>query len=725
MILIKKDSLVDGLLELSDSIDETLSNLDENSSVQQQQKSSIKDDIDKAIKDANDYNDKYKVVDVDEQQEQEERKQGVLDELSNLGEQAEKDAKSLDEAVGSENINELLEGNASEETKEESKDSLVEWLRDRVTGNESTSNTQKVVDKVGEDTINNALDGNLTEEDKQALLDVGKEEGLNAAQDLYNNKDGIVDGVKDKINEKKDSNDQEEKDKKTLTTDMENLTGSMTSLASMFSNTANGLSSDLRLVNSNYLEVLTLMANLLSGNYVEFNDISEKDTEKDYDGKVRNSINYGDISGDTNVGGISGEMALEFDYDMEGKYTSTLGDKELVSKTYETRCVARECINRGHVEGKKDNIGGITGNMEVGTIISCENYGPVSADKSTCIGGIVGMSSGTVKSCYAMCSFTGEMYIGGIAGKGYKIIDCYTLVEIRGAQSSYGTIAGYADMKLKANLTGIEDNTKLSDTGEEEEDPDCHIKGNFYVHDSVGAINGISYAGFAEPIEYSKLIEDENTPDDFRELKMTYVADGVTVGEVRFIYGEGLDTSLIPNVPFKEGYAGYWPEYDYSQLFFSDTLEAIYTARGVTLETEKHRVDSEMPVVLVEGSFDDASTISFEEYTAGDTPSGTVEAWQLKITGNHDKDNAFVLHYYEPETNLFTRIIIYVLDANGEWQKVAATQSGSYMMLNGTGDEMIFAAVKAPSPLFMILAGSAVLILFVALFIALKKKKNH
>ena len=80
-------------------------------------------------------------------------------------------------------------------------------------------------------------------------------------------------------------------------------------------------------------------------------------------------------------------------------------------------------------------------------------------------------------------------------------------------------------------------------------------------------MDGISYQDKAQAIAYDQLLEQEGLPKPFRELKLSFVADGKTVAELPFTYGGSIDPADLPEVPEKRGYSGSWAPYDYSFFF--------------------------------------------------------------------------------------------------------------------------------------------------------------
>ena len=77
------------------------------------------------------------------------------------------------------------------------------------------------------------------------------------------------------------------------------------------------------------------------------------------------------------------------------------------------------------------------------------------------------------------------------------------------------------------------------------------LSGNTFTSDSLGALDGISYAGKAEPVDFDALCSAEGVPALFSQLELTFVADGVTVAVVPFQYGEGVES--LPEIRRRRG----------------------------------------------------------------------------------------------------------------------------------------------------------------------------
>lgn len=127
-------------------------------------------------------------------------------------------------------------------------------------------------------------------------------------------------------------------------------------------------------------------------------------------------------------------------------------------------------------------------------------------------------------------------------------------------------------------------------------DADAAVSDNTFTSERLGALDGISYAGHAEPVDFDTLCTTPGVPESFSRLELTFVADGVVVEVVPFQYGEGID--VLPEIPAKKGCSASWPDLDYTYLTASQTLEAEYTPYTSALTD-----GGELPEILVDGSF--------------------------------------------------------------------------------------------------------------------------
>ena len=101
-----------------------------------------------------------------------------------------------------------------------------------------------------------------------------------------------------------------------------------------------------------------------------------------------------------NVGGIAGTMGVEnlLDPEEDNKDEGT----SLLRTSYTVSAVLIGNINEGSITAKKDMVGGIVGQEELGLVTACESYGDVTGVNQ--VGGIAGAASAKLRSNWAKCA---------------------------------------------------------------------------------------------------------------------------------------------------------------------------------------------------------------------------------------------------------------------------------------------------------------------------------
>lgn len=430
-------------------------------------------------------------------------------------------------------------------------------------------------------------------------------------------------------------------------------------------------------------------------NYTE--DISKIDTKSQTEGKVANSTNKGLVKGDINVGGIAGAMAVEKSFDPEDDL-EIKGDKS-INFVFQTRAVLRSCRNVGKVEAKKDSAGGVVGLMQLGYVVDAVSEGRVASESGNYVGGIAGKSNSLIRSSYAKTFLSGGDYIGGIVGEGKDIIDCRALIEIEEGKDYRGAVAG-----------------KVQSSGQ--------VRGNYYVADDLGAIDNISYAGKAEPLVYKDFITLEGMPKSFSELAVYFMVKDKLLEKVQVTYGEAFDLAKLPEVPYKENYYGKWEDFDKQCILFDVYVDAIYSLLVTTLESEQ-QLDHAMPIVLVEGLFNETDKLVVENLSEDKTEDNTsIEEWHVVIP--EDSNEMHRIRYLAPDQN---KTLTLEIKEGDSWKQRTYQRDGKYIYFDVTAHEVIWrmTSVEGPSYIKKMIIGGAISILIVggSIFFYRSKKKNR
>ena len=423
-------------------------------------------------------------------------------------------------------------------------------------------------------------------------------------------------------------------------------------------------------------------------------DISDDGGEEEARGRVANCKNAGEVSGDINVGGIVGSLAIEYDFDPEDDIKNS-GDRTL-KYTYKTKCTIVRCKNEAEVAAKKHNAGGIAGLMDFGSVYLCENRGSVATTDGDCTGGIAGKSSGTVRKSMAVCSLDGGDYVGGIVGRGQTVSDCLALVHVGDAGRYVGSVAGDAE------------------TGD--------LAHNRFVGKTLGGIDDVSYTDVAEETDIDTFCEAaKQMLDADVTFALTFVCEDKIVAVVPFVYGEAISETLIPAVPAKDGYYGRWDTYDYTAPLYSAKLEANYY-RDVKMVVSDLTRESK-PILFVSGSFDDAATVSLAE--TDEVPSG-LHGRKIfagyKASVSAAAADSYTVRYL-PQTEKHRELYAVYGD---KCEKVKYRAFGSYLEFSvPTADFALYEVQTDVFPFVLGGAGGAVLLFGICLLAAHRRRRKR
>ena len=486
---------------------------------------------------------------------------------------------------------------------------------------------------------------------------------------------------------------------------MDALLDSGDALNALLSDSADTLIADLKAVNNQFRSITNLIRSEKSDWNQDqskskedqirdhFQDLSDScDPAKQHDGRISASENKGEITGSTNLGGIVGSVGIEIDFDPDGDVTKA-GDYSL-NFHYQARALLTGCTNSGTITGRNDYAGGIVGQAYIGQITDCQSYGAVSTDGSY-VGGIAGRSDSSIRLSWAKCTLSGEDYVGGIAGYGKTLSDCRSLVTVDGGAYT-GAIAGDVD-------------------------EDGSVTGCLFTHETLGAIDGISYAGKAEPAAFDVLCAGDTVPKTFSQMELTFRADGKAVAVVPFQYGRGIDS--LPEIPAKKGFSAVWPDLDYTHLTASQTLDAVYTPYTSSLTDDTQT----LPQILVDGSFSSRATVSHtSEPVSWTDAKGSARTGTAVTVTVDDPDMAaisYTVHYRLPEDG--KRYDLWVKTENG-WETQDSTVDGSYLLFTSDRETVTFCVQeRTASPLLWVLLAVLILLALMLVVIRIRKKRGR
>lgn len=417
-----------------------------------------------------------------------------------------------------------------------------------------------------------------------------------------------------------------------------------------------------------------------------FLDVSDEDIEETTQGKIANCCNFGGVEADRCTGGIVGAMAVEYAKDPE----DDLEKPDSLNFTYRTKAILEACVNEGKIVGKKDCVGGIVGLSELGTVYLCENYGDAESTGGNYVGGVAGKSESSVRKCFAKSTLTGKRYIGGIAGKGDILTSCYASVRIVGDEYT-GAVCG--DAEALTNLLM-----------------------NFYVDAGLGAVDGISYSGKAEPVAFADLTAAETpdfdalgaavtVPDKFVRFTVTFVADGETVAVEDVQYGDPVSVLRYPEIPAKAGQFGKWQVIEAETVTENLTVECEYRPYITLLAGAEKDASGKLPLALAEGEFTDGAVlhITSGSVTPPEKKGGVSKVYNLSLTGTDLESGDSVTFRLLNDGRGRVTAWQYT---GGEWKALSLTERGKYLLIEVTGADSTIClhyALGGASPLWWLL----------------------
>ena len=488
-----------------------------------------------------------------------------------------------------------------------------------------------------------------------------------------------------------------------ITASRNNLSGNLTdigniidSLNSTSTNNVQALVNDIRAITAQMNKIGQTLSgasqNVTTDPDDVISDVSDEDTEDDVEAKVDNCVNNGSVSADINAGGITGAMARENDLDPEDDYT--VDGSQSLNFTFKTRVVVRDSVNYGEVSAKKTCAGGIVGSMEMGSAIECYGLGAVSAEDASCVGGVAGSSKSVIRDSAAKCRISGSKQVGGIAGSGTTIENCRVMVVIDDATEQMGAVAGSVEDPLGGDVTG-----------------------NTFVDEGCAGIDGVSYAGIAEPMSYEDFLQQDGLPAAFSTLTLRFMDEDTMVAQCEVPYGGSLADEDVPVVPAKEGSYGEWDTTDFSNITFDMTINAEYSQLVTARESGAER--DGRAILLMEGSFATTEALTLTESSDAPTAVGTyLESWTFDPEG----DVSHTMRYLAPDGP--DNVEVYLQTPDG-WQKAETTVDGSYLKFTAPAGTTGLAAFRLPAskvPLIAACAGGAAALVLVLVFLRKKRK---
>lgn len=477
----------------------------------------------------------------------------------------------------------------------------------------------------------------------------------------------------------------------TLFTELKNLSASVnvlldTTVSDLLVNDLRAVSDQLFRTFGVFLDLADTASDVSTDPETYRDDVSVE--EKSYStGVTEMCRNSGRITSDYNAGGIAGNISVEVAFDLEDDlHLSGIFTKSAKHLIY---AVLADCESYGTVETKYAGAGGIVGNMDYGLIRNAVSGGVVMSTDGDYVGGIAGYSAGTIDHCMARVRLSGKNYIGGIAGRGSMITGSFTITEIGGASERVGAICGAFDGEVLENYFCT--------------DPDSPL---------CGGIDGISYAGKAEPVSYDELLEKTGDAALFSDTIVTFVKDGETIAQLHVPFGGAIDVADIPVVADRDGMYWVWDSFDRTAIYANTTVGGKYCAPRTTIATEE-----EIPLFLVEGSFYAEQKLTATEWTPDFAALGILDevtdyaAYKLSVNDYDSELLVRMRHDASGRLYLFRDGVLDKLSftVDGTYIVFTVPNNASIVFIDGRLNNHTTAILVCASAVFLAIAGGIVI----------------
>ncbi|MFR7894420.1 MAG: hypothetical protein ACLU38_10500 [Dysosmobacter sp.] len=315
------------------------------------------------------------------------------------------------------------------------------------------------------------------------------------------------------------------------------------------------------------------------------------------------------------------------------------------------------------------------------------------------VGGIAGRSDSSIRLSWVKCSLSGEDYVGGIAGCWQNALRLpQSRVTVDGGAYT-GAIAGDVD-------------------------EDGSVTSCLFTHETLGAIDGISYARKAEPAAFDALCAGDTVPKTFSQMELTFRADGKEVAVVPFQYGRGIDS--LPEIPAKKGFSAVWPDLDYTHLTASQTLDAVYTPYTSSLTDDTQTFPRSWWMAASAAGPPSATLRNLSPGQMRRALARTGTAVTVTVDDPDMTAISYTVHYRLPEDG--KRYDLWVKTESG-WEKQDSTVDGSYLLFTSDRETVTFCVQeRTASPLLWVLLAVLILLALMLVVIRIREKAgppNH
>ncbi len=413
----------------------------------------------------------------------------------------------------------------------------------------------------------------------------------------------------------------------------------------------------------------------LNSVYDEAVNISDQADTSPGPGRIISCVNGGAVTGDMKCGGIAGYSEINSGFSGEFEVVSS-GQISFDSDIYWTALIT-ECTNRGEIEAEGDCCGGIVGDAGRAAVVSCNNYSIVTSKTGEYAGGIAGKSEYVIRDCRSSSVLKAEDYTGGIAGYAGRLYDNISVVTLESPE---------------------EINKKGAIAGDMEEDGEA--RGNIFLQEGLGAVDGITVTNQARGMSYSRLESIPGIPQQMAKMHVFIRRGEELLGQLTVSYGAAISesdldivTEALKGKNKEEKKAFYW-QGNMEDIRENRVLDLKFPGHVSTLASEA--AGEEKPPMLLSGLFYEDAALKIRELTGGeletvekllDPSSGAeiVAGYEYMTESSFGEPEGaseaeYTVRLLSDDLDLSAETL--VMESEGEIRETAWNEDGSYVVFS-------------------------------------------
>ena len=194
-----------------------------------------------------------------------------------------------------------------------------------------------------------------------------------------------------------------------------------------------------------------------------------------------------------------------------------------------------------------------------------------------------------------------------------------------------GGVAGYSGDTIGNTVMSTVYSSKAGRFGSIAGDilEDAYVSDNRYVDEGVGAVNDMTLDGQGYVVTYEEILQDENTPEGFKTLRVNYYVGEDIIKTINVNYDSYVSGSDIPKVPELDDYNTYWEDKNLNNIKRNINIHLVEDRWNKNIAADKN-IDGKA-ILLASALFYEGTDIHVEEIDASGFGKDAIKAYKYSI----------------------------------------------------------------------------------------------